>query len=270
MPAATATEQDNRSGRGPGFVAPFTLSVDIGGTYLKAAVLDCRGGAVAERIKVPTPKPSAPSAVLSTIEELTAQFPAFHRVSLGFPGVVKGGTVFTAPNLGTERWAGCKLIDALADRFGVPARILNDAAVQGLGVVQGPGLECVITLGTGVGCALFRNRGLLLHLEFGQHYRMQQNYDQFIGQAGLNDVGEQAWNERVRESIKTIIDLTNCDVLYVGGGNARKITLALPPQVRIVSNAAGVTGGVRLWEPEMDDLFAGEANARWAQDGAPP
>src|SRR4030095_2739421 len=126
MPAATATEQDNRSGRGPGFVAPFTLSVDIGGTYLKAAVLDCRGGAVAERIKVPTPKPSAPSAVLSTIEELTAQFPAFHRVPSGFPGVVKGGTVFTAPTLGTECWAGYKHIAALSERFRVPARILND------------------------------------------------------------------------------------------------------------------------------------------------
>jgi polyphosphate glucokinase len=118
-------------------------------------------------------------------------------------------------------------------------------------------------LGTGVGCALFRKRRLLLHLEFGQHRRMQQSYDQFIGQAGLSTVGVAEWNERVRESVRTVIGLTCCDVLYIGGGNARKLAGGLPPQVRLVSNAAGVTGGVRLWEPEMDDFFAGETNAQW-------
>jgi polyphosphate glucokinase len=246
---------------------PFTLGVDIGGTYMKAAVLDCDGGVIAERIKAPTPKPATPEAILSAIDRLTAQFPAFDRVSVGFPGVVSGGSVVTAPNLGTGYWAGYKLIDALAGRFEVPVRLLNDAAVQGLGVVEGHGLECVITLGTGVGCALFRKRRLLLHLEFGQHRRMDQIYDQYIGQAGLTAAGVETWNERVRESVKTVIDLTNCDVLYIGGGNARRLAGGLPPQVRIVSNAAGVTGGVRLWEPDMDEFFVGEVNAQWPSQG---
>lgn len=242
--------------------APFTFGVDIGGTFLKAAVLSAAGEVVAERVKMPTPKPATANAVIAAITALAAQFPVFHRISIGFPGVVRGGAVVTAPNLGTQHWAGFPLIDAVAEKFGVPVRLLNDAAVQGLGVVEGEGLECVITLGTGVGCALFRKRHLLLHLEFGQLRRDQETYDQFIGQVALDTVGAQTWNERVRNSIETIVDLTNCDTLYIGGGNARKIAFELPPQARIVANAAGVTGGVRLWEPEMDEFFAGDSNAQ--------
>ena len=127
--------------------------------------------------------------VLQLIDSLANQLPQFDRISIGFPGVVKGGTVLTAPNLGTGHWAEFHLIDALAQQFGVHARVLNDAAVHGLGVVEGHGLACVMTLGTGIGCCLFRNRRLLLHLEFGQHTRGDGNYDQFIGQAALQAIG---------------------------------------------------------------------------------
>ena len=185
-----STASANSSGHEPatrkGAAAPFTLGVDIGGTNIKASVLDAAGVLAAEQTRSSTPKPATPQAVLETVAKLAAQLPPFQRISVGFPGVVKGGKVVTAPNLGTSYWAGFQLIEALADRFGTPARLLNDAAVQGLGVVEGHGLECVLTLGTGVGCALFRNRRLLLHLELGQyHARRRKTYDQYIGQAAL-------------------------------------------------------------------------------------
>jgi polyphosphate glucokinase len=252
-----ARTRENTPSRGP-----FTLAVDIGGTNIKASVLDRDGHLMANAAKVATPSPAPPEAVLQKVHDLASEFRQFDRISIGFPGVVKGGTVLTAPNLGTRYWSGFRLIDALADQFGVRVRMLNDAAVHGLGVVEGHGLACVITLGTGIGCALFRNRRLLLHLEFGQHARGDENYDQFIGQAALQAIGPVAWNERVHTSIQTVIDLTNCDVLYIGGGNAQKITFTLPQQARIVPNTAGVTGGVRLWEPELDELFVGEPNAQ--------
>jgi polyphosphate glucokinase len=243
--------------------APFTLGVDIGGTNMKASVLDAAGVLAAEQIRSPTPKPATPQAVLDMIAKLAAQLPPFHRVSVGFPGVVQGGRVLTAPNLGTNYWAGFQLIEALAERFGTPVRLLNDAAVQGLGVVQGHGLECVLTLGTGVGCALFRNRRLLLHLEIGQHRaRRGKTYDQYIGQAALAKRGPVRWNRRVRKVIDTVTELTCCDVLYIGGGNARKLAIEVPSHVRIVSNTAGITGGIRLWEPELDELFLGVAMAQ--------
>ena len=115
----------------------------------------------------------------------------------------------------------------------------------------------------GIGCALFRSRRLLLHLELGQHPRTEQTYDQYIGEASRRALGPAAWNERVRACIPTILMLTTCDVLYVGGGNARKIAFELPAQVKVVSNSAGLTGGVRLWEAELDELFSDEADAQW-------
>jgi polyphosphate glucokinase len=239
--------------------APFTLAVDIGGTNIKAAVLDRAGAIAASQVRTPTPKPATPAAVETAIDGLVAGLPAFDRISIGFPGVVKDGVVLTAPNLGTEHWARYPLVAALSRRFGVPVRMLNDAAVQGLGVVEAPGLACVITLGTGVGCALFRNRRLLLHLELGQHLaRKGKTYDRYIGQAALAAKGAERWNKRVRMAIDTVTTLTSCDVLYVGGGNARKIAFEVPAHVRIVSNTAGVTGGVRLWEPGLEELFGNE------------
>jgi polyphosphate glucokinase len=260
MPKASTNQHPSSAPPAPG--GPFTLGVDIGGTNIKTSVLDRAGGLTAERTRAATPKPATPAAVLQAIAALAATLPSFDRISVGFPGVVKGGAVITAPNLGTRHWAGFRLIDALAQMFGTPVRMLNDAAVHGLGVVEGRGLACVITLGTGIGCALFRNRRLLLHLELGQHGRLEQSYDQYIGQKALDAIGPEAWNLRVREAVDTIIQLTSCDTLYVGGGNARRIAFPLPPRVKIVSNAAGVTGGVRLWEPELDELFEGEPNAQ--------
>jgi polyphosphate glucokinase len=244
---------------------PLTLGVDIGGTNIKASVVDRAGQLVAEQMRRHTPHPATPEAVIDAIEELAGQLPAFHRISIGFPGVVKGATVITAPNLGTEYWSGFRLLDALSKTFGAPARMLNDAAVQGLGVVEGHGLECVLTLGTGVGCALFRNRRLLLHLEFGQlRAHKGKSYDHYIGQAALAEKGPKTWKRRVLKTIDEVTSLTCCDVLYIGGGNARKVTFKVPSHVKIVSNLAGITGGIRLWEPELDELFEGEPMAQVA------
>lgn len=235
---------------------PCTLAVDIGGSSIKASVLDAEGRLAAAQVRTPTPRQATPPAVLEKIAELAAQLPAAQRISVGFPGVVRGGKVLTAPNLGTEHWADFELMSVLAERFALPARVLNDAAVQGLGVVEGNGLECVLTLGTGVGCALFRNRRLLLSLELGQHRaRGGKTYDQYVGQVALAAKGAKRWNRRLRRTIEAVTTLTTCDVLYIGGGNARRIAFEPPAHVRIVSNTAGITGGIRLWEPELDELF---------------
>jgi polyphosphate glucokinase len=268
MAATTSTrpETEEPAGR-PAAIPPVTLGIDIGGSNIKAAAVDAAGRLLAEQVRTPTPKPATPEAVLASIASLADAAPHFDRISVGFPGVVRGGEVVTAPNLGTPFWAGFAMIEVLAKRFGVPVRMLNDAVVQGLGVVEGPGLECVLTLGTGVGCAIFRERRLLVQLELGQHRaRKGKSYDQYAGQASLAVKGPQVWNRRIRKVIRAVLELTNCDRLYIGGGNARKISFEPPPQVKIVSNAAGITGGVRLWEPVLDDLFAGVPMADASRD----
>ena len=80
----------------------------------------------------------------------------FDRVSVGFPGVVRHGQVLTAPNLGTPSWRHFPLASSLAGKLGKPTRMLNDAEVQGLGVITGTGLECVITWAPGWASRCFR------------------------------------------------------------------------------------------------------------------
>jgi polyphosphate glucokinase len=247
-------EQVVAPGRPPG---PLTLAIDIGGTRLKAGVLSPAGDMVAGPARADTPHPATPDAVLKVLSELVGTLGPIQRISIGFPGVVRGGRVLTAPNLDTKAWHDFPLAKVLAERLGAPARLANDATVQGLGVIAGHGLECVITLGTGMGFALFEDGIPGPHLELSQHpVRGRKTYDQYIGNAALRAVGRKRWNRRVRTAIGTIAILTNFDALCIGGGNSRNVQGELPEKVRIVSNEAGITGGIRLWDANLDAKFA--------------
>ena len=236
--------------------SPRTLALDVGGTRLKAGLLGPDGARIGERQRVDTPKPAPPGAVVPLLQGLAAKLPGFDRISAGFPGVVHDGVVRTAPNLGTRDWAGFDLAGALRERLGKPARVLNDASVQGLGVIAGRGLECVITLGTGFGFALYQDGKLLPHLELAQHpARKDMTYDQYVGTAALKEVGAEKWQARVRRAIAQVETLVTYDTLLIGGGNAKLIAFELPANVRIVDNEAGILGGVRLWDSAQDDAF---------------
>jgi len=225
-------------------------------------VLDAFGREIAKRVEVATPQPAPPKAVLRLLKALAHPLPAYDRVSVGFPGVVDHGRIRTAPNLGTPAWRDFALAAELKRVFGKPARVLNDAEVQALGVITGGGLECVVTLGTGFGSALFRDGELMPHLELGQHpIAKGKTYDRYLGSAALKRKGAAKWNRRVARMIRVVRTLLNFDRLYIGGGDAGHVTIALPRDVTIVSNEAGITGGVRLWEPALDRFFA-EAKRR--------
>jgi polyphosphate glucokinase len=189
--------------------------------------------------------------VLDAIRSIVAQLPRFDRISVGFSGVVRRGRIVTAPNLGNRAWHGFELAASLRAQFGKPTRVLNDADVQGLGVISGNGIEVVLTFGTGVGSALFQNGRLAPHLELSVHpIRGKKSYNDWLGHAELVAKGRKAWNRRVAKAIAIVGDLV--DRLYLGGGNA---DFDLPPAVKVVSNAAGITGGVRLWDAVHDDLL---------------
>ena len=235
---------------------PITLAIDIGGTGLKAGLLDAAGAMAGTPARVETPHPAPPDAVVPALVGLAHCLGAFDRISVGFPGAIKGGKVFTAPNLGTEAWAGYDLAGVLEQRLGRPVRLLNDATVQGLGVIAGHGVECVITLGTGFGFALFQDGRLTPHLEISHHViRGSKTYDQYLGVAALKQVGKRRWRRRVQKMLAQLRIVVNWDTLYIGGGDARLIDFELTPDIRIVSNKAGITGGVRLWDMKLDADF---------------
>jgi polyphosphate glucokinase len=201
-----------------------------------------------DRVRVPTPDDASPRRVVPLIVKLVKTLPAFDRVSVGFPGVVRDGRVLTAPNLGNKGWKGFDLAGALGRALGKPVRVANDADVQGLAVIEGKGVEIVITLGTGFGTGLYLDGRLAPHLELSHHrFRKGETYDEHLGNAARKRVGRKKWNRRVQKAIRNLRSLTNFDRLYVGGGNAKKIDFELDPDVRIVSNDAGIKGGIVLW-----------------------
>lgn len=224
------------------------LAIDVGGSGLKAALLDRDGNMVTERLRIETPHLDKPEVLVEALAGLVEPLGTYDYVSVGFPGVVRKGAIITAPNLGTEELHGFDLAGALQERLGKPVRVINDADMQGYGAIEGKGVEMVITLGTGFGSALFMDGALAPHLEIAHlPFRKGKTYEQRTGDKARRKLGKKDWNREVRKAIAALRVLTHFDKLYIGGGNADKLKLKLDPDVQIVSNENGVRGGAKLW-----------------------
>ncbi|HVW96069.1 MAG TPA: ROK family protein [Mucilaginibacter sp.] len=227
------------------------LSIDIGGSHIKGTILNQKGELQKKYEKIATPNPASPENVLKAINTLVKDFPEYNKISVGFPGYVKNGVIKTAPNLSNELWKGFDLAGKLKEELGHEARVVNDADMQGLGVVEGKGLELVITLGTGFGTALLQDGQLLPHLEFShQPFGKSKSYDKYIGEAALEKEGDKKWNKRMKKVFDVLKTVFNYDFLYIGGGNSDKLTFKLDDNMKIVSNADGIKGGARLWSTD--------------------
>jgi polyphosphate glucokinase len=230
---------------------PITMTIDIGGSGLKAMLLDARGKPVSQRERVPTPAIPTPHAVLRGIEVLRTRLGSFDRVSVGFPGVVKNGCTYLGFNLHPLWSKAFPLQKELEKRFKKPVRVGNDADVAGYGAIKGHGVELVLTLGTGLGAALFTSGHLVPGLELGHHPWKRQTYEDYLGRRGLDKFGKKRWNKLLQEAIAQTLALFNWDHLYLGGGNTKKIDFKLGPNVSIVSNHEGLLGGVVLWRDKV-------------------
>jgi polyphosphate glucokinase len=241
---------------------PFTLAIDVGGTGIKASVLDATGKIVADRVRVATEYPLTPEHFVSTLATLTQPLPKCDRASIGFPGVVRRGHIITAPHFVTKAGPDTKILKELVDAWtnfdaegrleaalGVPTKVANDADLQGLAVIKGTGIEFVVTLGTGVGTALFRDGELAPHLELAHHpLAKDETYNERLGEATLERIGVKRWRVRVLSALTTLEELVHFDACFIGGGNARHLAGRLPNNFEIVDNVAGILGGIRLWE----------------------
>ncbi len=239
-----------------------TLAIDIGGTGLKASVLDESGHMEHDRVRIATPYPLPPDKLVTVLTDLIKPLPAFDRVSIGFPGMVRAGRILSAPHfvcptgpggLPTPAllaaWEQFNLQAAMSQATGKPTKVANDADIQGSAVVTGEGLEAVVTLGTGVGTAFFFQGRLLPHFEFAHHpLRKGLTYNEVLGEEARRAIGHKKWQRRVLETLDTLRLLTFFDHCFVGGGNAMRLGVRLPEDVSLVDNRAGILGGIKLWE----------------------
>lgn len=239
----------------------LTLSIDIGGSGFKASIVNAQGVMITDRVRTDTPYPCTPDTLVSTVTSLVASMLDVHRVSVGFPGLVRHGHVIEVPSLsraeyGGDRdpdlaaaWHGFDLAHALAEAFQKPTKVVNDADMQGCAVAKGTGLEFVMTLGTGVGTALFNDGALLPHLELSHGpFRDGLSFDIALGNAQRKEIGNERWAKRVRKAIHDFDDMLFFDHIYVGGGNAKHLSAAdVGPKGEIVPNTSGILGGVRVW-----------------------
>src|SRR5690242_15617435 len=241
---------------------PLTLAIDVGGTGLKATVLDPEGEMLSERVRRDTPYPCTPPVLLDELDALAKTQPEYDRVSVGYPGAIRRGivrdvTAFVRPAPGEpkdpkliKQWIGYDLQTALAERFGKPVRVANDADVQGCAVIEGKGMELVVTLGTGVGTAVFFDGTLLPHMELS-HGRFGEglSIEVACGDHNRSKIGNKAWRKLVASALDAFEAMVLPDHLYVGGGNAKRLDPdRLGPNRTVVSNVSGLLGGIKLWD----------------------
>jgi len=243
----------------------MTLSIDCGGLGIKASVLDSQGTMHAQPIHVPTPYPLPPQRLVETLVGVAKALPEAERVTVGMPGMIRHGVVVATPHYITAKgprtrveaelkfaWAGFDVQSALSKALGLPTLVLNDAEVHGAGVVAGSGFEVVLTLGTGLGCAVFDGGRLAPHIELSHApVRRLTTYDTWIGEHERRRLGDAFWTRRVRMMVEELRPVFLWDRLYLGGGNSRRIRPEhierFGDDVIVVPNAAGIVGGVRAW-----------------------
>ena len=242
-----------------------TLAIDCGGGGIKASVLDEAGTMRAHPIRVPTPYPLSTELFVQTLIDLAAELPKADRATVGMPGMIRHGVVITTPHYITksgprtrvlpelvEQWEGFDVKAALETAFGIPTRVLNDAEVHAAGVIAGQGLELVLTLGTGLGCAIYDGGHLAPHLEMSQApVRWGLSYDTYIGEHERRRLGDALWSRRIARVVDGLRPVFMWDRLYIGGGISRHITpivlSKLGDDVVIVPNTAAMVGGARAW-----------------------
>jgi polyphosphate glucokinase len=212
------------------------LGIDIGGSGIKAAPVDTKPGKLlAERVKLETPQPAVPDAVAKTVGQLVEAFSWTGPAGITFPGVVVDGTTLTAANL-DPTWLGLDTRALFSKVTGLSTTLINDADAAGLaemafGAGAGQqGTVLMVTLGTGIGSALFRAGLLVPNTEFG-HIEIRGREAEHRASERAKEqhaLSYEKWAERVNEYLQVMERLTAPDLIIIGGGISRKADRFLP------------------------------------------
>ncbi|MEO6848688.1 MAG: polyphosphate--glucose phosphotransferase [Chthoniobacterales bacterium] len=235
------------------------LGIDIGGTGIKGATVNTKTGAlVAERFRIPTPHPALPNTVGDTVKQIADHFSYKGPVGVTFPAVVKEGVVYTAANVDSS-WVGTNASELFSGKLGMPVTVLNDADAAGIAEMRfgagvgRKGVVIMVTLGTGIGSAIFLDGKLLPNSEFG-HLQIRGKDAEKRASDHVREEKKLSWKKwakRLSEYLLELEKLFSPDLIIIGGGvskqadkfiphiEARTEIVIVPAQMR---NEAGIIG----------------------------
>jgi len=220
------------------------LVVDVGGTHVKLLASGQK-----DPVNIDSGPKMTATKMVKAVRKVTAGWD-YAGVSIGYPGPVIHGHPLSEPhNLG-HGWVGFDFKKA----FGRPVKILNDAAMQALGIYKG-GRMLFLGLGTGLGSAMMVD-GTLEPMEVAHlPYKKGRTFEDYLGLRGLKRLGKKRWRRHVAKVVEELKNALEADYVVLGGGNAKLLT-KLPPGARLGDNSTAFTGGFRLWEQP-------DARAKW-------
>jgi polyphosphate glucokinase len=233
------------------------LGIDIGGTGIKGAVVDTTKGELAtDRLRIDTPHPATPDAVAGVVAQITEHFAWSEPLGLTFPGVVRRGVVETAANV-DHAWLGVDAAAVFAEATGCPATVVNDADAAGLAEMHhGAGKDrsgtvLLLTLGTGIGSALFTGGALVPNTEFGH---LEVDGEEAEKQAAESvrehdDLSWHKWSKKLGHVLDALEGLLSPELIIIGGGVSKKSDKFFPhldTRAELVAahlrNQAGIVG----------------------------
>jgi polyphosphate glucokinase len=240
-----------------GMDASTRLGIDIGGTGIKGAPVDpATGTLLGERFRIPTPQPATPEAVASTVADVAKHFSWQGPIGATMPGVVKDGVLVTAANI-DESWKGTDAAKLFGTATGSPVKVMNDADAAGIAEMRfgagkdRGGVVIMITLGTGIGCAVFHDGVLLPNTELG-HIEIRGKDAESRASDKVredHDLSWEKWGGRVDEYLNHLDALLWPDLFIIGGGVSKKSEKFFPYVktraelvVATLENEAGIVG----------------------------
>jgi polyphosphate glucokinase len=238
------------------------LGVDIGGTGIKGAPVDVElGDLTADRFRLVTPKKHKPNEVVKVVHEVVQHFPDVDgAIGVTFPGVVIRGVVHTAANM-DKNWIGLDADKLLTEALGRPVTLMNDADAAGVAEMRfgagkdKRGVVVMITLGTGIGCAVFHDGALLPNTELG-HIEIDGKDAERLASGSARDDEKLSWKEygkRIQKYLRKLDALLWPDLFIIGGGISKEadkylpdITIRTPVVTAELLNNAGIVGAAVL------------------------